>query len=68
VSYEKSGIPVSAILSVGDLKRFAELEWDRETSKDVPPEENEREEQRSVAAAREPRHQGGRAKVIARTV
>jgi prevent-host-death family protein len=64
VLVEKSGIPVAAIISVDDLKRFAQLEQEREERfavidrmreafKDVPPEEIEREADRSVAAARE---------------
>ena len=69
VLVEKSGIPVAAIISADDLKRFAQLEQEREQRfavidrmreafKDVPPEEIEREADRSVAAARERRRQG----------
>ena len=65
---EKSGIPVAAIISVNDLKRYAQLEREREEHfavidrmreafADVPPEEIEREAERSVAAARERRRQ-----------
>jgi len=66
VLVEKSGIPVAAIISAEDLQRFAQLEQERaerfavidrmrEAFKDVPPEELEREAERSVAAARERR-------------
>jgi prevent-host-death family protein len=66
VLVEKSGIPVAAIISADDLKRFAQLERERderfavidrmrEAYKDVPPEEIEREAKRSVAEARERR-------------
>ena len=65
---EKSGIPVAAIISADDLKRFAQLERERderfavidrmrEAFADVPPEEIEREAERSVAAARERQRQ-----------
>jgi prevent-host-death family protein len=68
VLVEKSGIPVAAIISADDLKRFAQLERERderfavidrmrEAFADVPPEEIEREADRSVAAARERRRQ-----------
>jgi prevent-host-death family protein len=68
VLVEKSGIPVAAIISAEDLKRFAQLERERderfavidrmrEAFADVPPEEIEREAERSVAAARERRRQ-----------
>jgi prevent-host-death family protein len=64
VLVEKSGIPVAAIISADDLKRFAQLEREREERfavidrmreafADVPPEEIEREAQRSVVEARE---------------
>jgi prevent-host-death family protein len=63
VLVEKSGIPVAAIISADDLQRFAQLEREREERfavidrmreafKDVPPEEIEREAERSVAEAR----------------
>jgi prevent-host-death family protein len=66
VLVEKSGIPVAAIISADDLTRFAQLERERderfavidrmrEAFKDVPPEEIEREAERSVAEARERR-------------
>ena len=68
VLVEKSGIPVAAIISADDLQRFAQLERERderfavidrmrEAFKDIPPEEIEREAERSVAAARERRRQ-----------
>ena len=68
VLVEKSGIPVAAIISADDLKRFAQLERERnerfavidrmrEAFADVPAEEIEREAERSVAAARERRRQ-----------
>lgn len=64
VLVEKSGVSVAAIISADDLARFARLEREREERfavidrlreafKDVPPEEIEREAERSVAAARE---------------
>jgi prevent-host-death family protein len=60
---EKSGIPVAAIISADDLKRFAQLEREREERfsvmdrmreafKDVPPEEIEQEADRAVAELR----------------
>lgn len=63
VLVEKSGIPVAAIISADDLARFEQLEREREERfavidrmreafKDVPPEEIEREAERSVAEAR----------------
>lgn len=66
VLVEKSGIPVAAIISASDLARFAPLEREREerfavidcmreSFRDVPADEIEREAQRSVAAARERR-------------
>jgi len=68
VLVEKSGIPVAALVSPEDLKRLSQ--WDRERDErfavidrmreafaDVPPEEIEREAERSVAAARERRRQ-----------
>lgn len=68
VLVEKSGIPVAAIISADDLARFAQLEREREERfavidrmreafRDVPPEEIEREAERSVAAARQRRRQ-----------
>lgn len=64
VLVEKSGIPVAAIISAEDLKRFRQLETERAERfqaldatraafKDVPDEELEREVTRAVAAARE---------------
>src|SRR4051794_16931237 len=64
VLVEKSGIPVAAIISADDLKRFAQFEQEREQRfqaidrmreafKDVPPEEIEREADRAVAELRE---------------
>lgn len=64
VLVEQSGQPVAAIISIEDLQRFAQLEREREERfavidrmreafKDVPPEEIEREAERSVAEARE---------------
>ncbi|MBA2597007.1 MAG: type II toxin-antitoxin system Phd/YefM family antitoxin [Chloroflexia bacterium] len=64
VLVEKSGIPVAAIISADELKRFTQLEREREERfavidrmreafKDVPPEEIEREADRSVTEARE---------------
>ncbi len=64
VLVEKSGIPVAAIISADDLARFVQLEREREERfavidrmreafKDIPPEELEREAERSVAEARE---------------
>lgn len=64
VLVEKSGIPVAAIISADDLARLEQLELEREERfavldrmreafEDVPPEEIEREAERSVAAARE---------------
>ncbi|MBI4492033.1 MAG: type II toxin-antitoxin system Phd/YefM family antitoxin [Chloroflexi bacterium] len=63
VIVEKSGIPVAAIISAQDLKRFQRLEEEREQRfkaldatreafKDVPDEELEREVARAVAEAR----------------
>ncbi len=63
VLVEKSGIPVAAIVSAGDLRRLSQLEQDREelftaidrmreAFKDVPPEEIEREADRAVAELR----------------
>jgi prevent-host-death family protein len=59
---EKSGIPVVAIISADDLERFAQFEREREerfavidrmrAPSDVPPEEIEREAERSLAEAR----------------
>jgi prevent-host-death family protein len=60
---EKSGIPVAAIISADDLKRFAQLEREREERfavidrvreafKDVPPEEIEAETDRIIARNR----------------
>jgi prevent-host-death family protein len=65
---EKSGIPVAAIISSSDLKRYTQLEREREERfavidrmrealADVSPEEIEQEAARSVAAARERRCQ-----------
>jgi prevent-host-death family protein len=65
---EKSGIPVAAIISSNDLKRYAQLEREREERfavvdrmreafADVSSEEIEQEATRSVAAARERRRQ-----------
>ena len=66
VLVEKSGVPVAALVSPEDLKRLSQ--WDRERDErfavidrmraafaDVPPEEIEREADRSVTAARERR-------------
>lgn len=63
VLVEKSGIPVAAIISADDLARFAQLEQAseerfavidrmRDAFADVPPEEIEREAERSVTEAR----------------
>src|SRR3954465_2275788 len=63
---EKSGIPVAAIISSNDLKRYAQLEREREERfavvdrmreafADVSSEEIEQEATRSVAATRERR-------------
>jgi prevent-host-death family protein len=60
---EKSGIPVAAIISARDLKRFSNLEEERaerfkiideirEAFKDVDPEEIERETDRIIAEIR----------------
>lgn len=64
VVIEKSGIPVAAIISAADLRRFKQWEAERarrfkaldeirEAFKDVPDEELEREVERAVSAARE---------------
>jgi prevent-host-death family protein len=64
VLVEKSGIPVAAIISADDLKRFAQLEREqeqrfavidrvREAFKDVPAEEIEAETDRIIARNRE---------------
>jgi prevent-host-death family protein len=64
VLVEKNGIPVAAVVSAEDLQRliqwerereerFAVIDRMREAFKDVPPEEIEREADRSVAAARQ---------------
>jgi prevent-host-death family protein len=63
VLVEKSGIPVAAIISADDLKRFAQLEQERkqrfavidrmrEAFKDVPAEEIEAETDRIIARNR----------------
>ena len=63
VLVEKSGIPVAAIISADDLKRFAQLEREqeerfavidraREAFKDVPAEEIEAETDRIIARNR----------------
>ncbi len=63
VIVEKSGIPVAAIVSAADLRRFAQWEAERarrfkaldeswKAFKDVPLEEIEMEVTRAVAAAR----------------
>ncbi len=68
VLVEKSSIPVAAIISADELKRFTQLEREREERfavidrmreafKDVPSEEIEREADRSVTEARERRRQ-----------
>lgn len=60
---ERSGIPVAAIISAAELKRFDAYERHREADfaiidemraafKDVPPEEIEREAAKAVAEAR----------------
>ena len=64
VLVEKSGIPVAAIISAEDLKRFTSIEALRrerfkaledtwEAFKDVPPEEAEQEVTRALAQVRE---------------
>jgi len=64
VVVEKSGIPVAAIISATDLKRFQRLERERaerfraldetrDAFKDVPDEELEAEVAKAIAAARE---------------
>ncbi len=61
---EKSGIPVAANISADELTHFVQLEREREERfavidhlreafKDIPPEEIEREAERSVAEVRE---------------
>jgi prevent-host-death family protein len=68
VLIEKSGVPVAALVSVEDLERLTT--WDRERDehfavidrmraafRDVPPEEIEREAERSLTAARKRRRQ-----------
>ena len=66
VIVEKHGVPVAAIVSTGDLQRLSQLDRGREelfkvvdrmreAFKDVPPEEIEREADRSVREARERR-------------
>jgi prevent-host-death family protein len=63
VLVEKSGIPVAAIISADDLRRFAQLEREREEHfavidrmreafKDVPAEEIEAETDRIIARNR----------------
>ncbi|MBM2826260.1 MAG: Antitoxin [Dehalococcoidia bacterium] len=63
VIVEKSGIPVAAIISAEDLKRLNQLEAEREeyfkaldatreTFKDVPAQEIEREVSRALAEVR----------------
>jgi prevent-host-death family protein len=63
VLVEKSGIPVAAIISADDLKRFAQLEREqeerfavidrvRDAFKDVPAEEIEAETDRIIARNR----------------
>jgi hypothetical protein len=63
VLVEKSGIPVAAIISAEDLKRFAQLEQEREQRfavidrvreafSDVPAEEIETETDRIIAVNR----------------
>jgi hypothetical protein len=69
---EKSGIPVVAIISTDDLERFAQFEREREerfavidrmrAPSEVPPEEIEREAERSLAEARAPAAAGSRAR------
>jgi prevent-host-death family protein len=60
VVVEKSGIPVAAVISAEDLKRFTQLEEQRnerfkalekmrEAFKDVPPEKLEREISSAIA-------------------
>jgi prevent-host-death family protein len=64
VLVEKNGIPVAAIVSADDLDRLSRWEREREARfavidrmraafADVPPEEIEREAERTVAEARE---------------
>lgn len=63
VVVEKSGIPVAAVISAEDLKRFTQLEEQRkerfkaldkirEVFKDVPAEELEREVNKAVSEVR----------------
>lgn len=63
VVVEKSGIPVAAVISAEDLKRFTQLEEQRkerfkaldkirEAFKDVPAEELEREVNKAVSEVR----------------
>jgi hypothetical protein len=60
---EKAGIPVAALISIGELKRLARLDEDRaerwhllvmlrEPFLGVPPEEIERGTEKTVAEAR----------------
>ncbi len=64
VVVEKSGIPVAAIISAADLRRFTQWEAERarrfkaldeirKAFRDVPDEELEREVERAITTARE---------------
>ncbi len=68
VVVEKSGIPVAAVISAEDLKRFNKLEEQRvqrfkvldrigEAFKDIPADEIEREVQRAINEVRADKHQ-----------